>query len=149
MNFRKLSAAVVTGAVLSVVGWNVAPAQAPATPWVQTGTTYTLHSNSDGGCPAMDWHIVRGANGTLSGMVGADEMKTVFRIVGQIDKDGVKFHMDGSEVGGPRTGALNGQLQSDGRIAMTIGGLPVGSACQGKTVYIQFRTPYNYTGGTG
>jgi hypothetical protein len=148
MNVRNLSAAVLTGAVLSVVGWNVAPAQA-ADPWVETGTTYSLHSNAVGGCPAMDWHIVRGENGTLTGMVAMDDMKTVFRVVGQIDKNGAKFQMNGSEVGGTRTGAVNGELQSNGRIAMTIGGLPVGSACQGKTVYIQFRTPYNYAGGNG
>ena len=149
MDLRKFPAAVLTGAVISVVGWNVAPAQAPATPWVQTGTTYTLHSNSVGGCPAMDWHIVRGANGTLTGLVAIDDMKTVFRVAGQIGQNGVKFHMDGTEVGGTRTGALNGELQSDGRLAMTIGGLPVGSACQGKTVYIQFHPQYNYSGGNG
>jgi hypothetical protein len=94
----------------------------------------------------MDWHIVRGNNGTLNGMVAMDDMKTVFRVNGSLS--GANFHMDGHEVGGTRTGALNGQLQSDGRLAMTFGGLPVGSACQGKTVYIKFRPPENYNGGS-
>ncbi len=87
----------------------------------------------------MDWHLVRMANNTLTGMVGMDDMKTVFRVSGAIS--GANFTLNGTEIGGTRTGALNGQLQSDGRIAMTFGGLPGGSACQGKTVYIRFRTP--------
>jgi len=95
----------------------------------------------------MDWHIVRGVGGVLTGMVGMNDMKTVFRVTGQAT--GANFHLDGYEVGGTRSGALNGQLQTDGRLAMTFGGLPVGAACQGKTVYIKFRSPADYGGQGG
>jgi hypothetical protein len=149
MTLRKLSIAVAGGALLSCAGLNIASAQAPATPWVTEGTTYTLHSKAVGGCPAMDWHIVRGPNRTLSGMIATDGMKRVFKVEGEIDKNGANFTMTGQEVGGTGTGALNGQLQSDGRLAMTIGALPVGAPCQGKTVYIQFHPAYNYSGGNG
>jgi hypothetical protein len=147
MSFMKLTTVLSAGALLSCVAWNGAFAQAAGAPWVQEGTTYTLHSKAIGECPAMDWHIVRGQNNMLTGLVSMNNMKTVFRVSGPIS--GANFHLDGSEVGGSRTGALNGQLQSDGRLAMTIGGLPVGAACQGKTVYIQFHPAYNYSGGNG
>src|SRR5690242_17148188 len=111
MSVRKFPAAVLTGVLLSFAGLNVASAQ-PANAWAQAGTTYTQHSSANGACPALDWHIVVGQNGALSGMVGADDMKTVFRVSGQIA--GANFTMNGTEVGGTRTGAVNGQIQSDG-----------------------------------
>ena len=144
MVVNKLLGTVLAGALLSCAGWNLAHAQAPAKSWGAPGTSYALHSNAAGDCPAMDWHIVRGDAGKLTGMVAMDDMKTVFRLTGTIE--GANFHMDGTELNGTRTGSLNGQLQSDGRLAMTLGGLPVGSACQGKTVYIKFRI-YNEMGG--
>jgi hypothetical protein len=147
MRFRTVHAAVMAGALFSCVGLNVASAQAPAEPWVSPGTTYSAHTNASGGCPAMDWHIVRGNNGTLSGVVGVDDMKTMFKVTGSFS--GANFHMDGTEIGGTRTGAVNGQIQSEGRVTMTLGGLPVGSACQGKVVYIPFSRPAPYSGGNG
>jgi hypothetical protein len=82
--------------------------------------------------------------GVMTGMVGVDDMKTMFRLNGTYS--GANFQMTGQEVGGTRTGAVNGQLQNQ-KIAMTLGGLPVGSRCQGKTVYIQRREPAQFGGG--
>jgi hypothetical protein len=92
----------------------------------------------------MDWHLVVQKDGLMSGMVGIDDMKTMFRLTGTYS--GANFHLDGKEVGGTRTGALNGQLQEH-KIAMTLGGLPVNSRCQGKTVYINRRQPVEQGGG--
>ena len=150
MNFGKLPADVMAGALLTCVSGNIASAQAPAEPWVSPGTTYDAHSNAAGDCPALDWHIVRGDNGSLSGIVATDDMKTVFRVTGRITE--ANFHLDGSEIAGPHpgtSGAVNGQLQSEGRIAMTLGGLPVGAACQGKTVYLVWHLPAPVVGGGG
>ena len=141
----KLSTVVAVGALLSCAGWNVASAQAPAQPWVSPGATYAIHTNAVGGCPAMDWHLIRMANGELGGMVGLNDMKTMFKVSGSVS--GANFHLVGTEVGGSRKGEVNGQVQSDGRLAMTLGGLPVGSACQGKTVYVPFRAASPLNGG--
>src|SRR5947209_18876865 len=127
MNFSKVPAAVLAGALLSCVGGSIASAQGTAQTWGQSGTTYAMHSNAAGACPALDWHLVVMSDGTMSGMVGVDDMKTMFRVAGTYS--GANFHLDGHEVGGTRAGAVNGQLQ-EGQIAMTLGGLPVGAACE-------------------
>lgn len=151
MHFGKLPAAVMAAALLTCVSGNIASAQAPEQAWVKSGTTYDNHSEAAGGCPALDWHIVRGPGGSLTGIVATDDMKTVFSVTGRIME--ANIHLDGKEIAGPHpgtTGAVNGQLQSEGRIAMTVGGLPVGAACQGKTVYLQWHLPAPVgTGGGG
>jgi hypothetical protein len=139
MTSRKLPV-MIAGALISCVGGSTAFAQATAGQsagsWGQSGTTYALHSNAASGCPALDWHLVVQSDGTLSGVVGVNDMQTMFRVHGTYS--GANFHLDGQEVGGSRTAAVNGQLQ-EGNIALSIGGLPVDSACQGKTVYIKRR----------
>jgi hypothetical protein len=32
------------------------------------GTLFVLHSTAQGACPPLDWHVVTGDNGALSGM---------------------------------------------------------------------------------
>ncbi len=135
---KKMLSAAIAGALLFCVGGTIASAQATTQTWGQTGTTYALHSNAEGDCPAMDWHLVVMNDGSIHGIVGLNDMKTLFDVAGTYA--GATFHLDGHEVGGTRSGAVNGQLQ-EGRIALTLGGLPVGSACQGKTVYIRRREP--------
>ena len=142
MNFGKLPAAVMAGALLTCVSGNIASAQAPEKPWVAPGTTYDNHSNAAGDCPALDWHIVRGTGGSLTGLISTDDMTTVFHVTGHIVE--ANLHLEGTEITGPHpgtVGAVNGQLQSEGRIAMTLGGLPIGSRCQGKTVYLVWHLP--------
>jgi hypothetical protein len=142
MNFSKVPAAVLAGALLSCVGGSIASAQAPEQPWVKSGTTYDNHSEAAGDCPALDWHIVRGTGGSLTGLISTDDMTTVFRVTGHIVE--ANLHLEGTEITGPHpgtVGAVNGQLQSEGRIAMTLGGLPIGSRCQGKTVYLVWYLP--------
>jgi hypothetical protein len=77
-------------------------------------------------------------------MVGADDMKLIFHVTGSYDPQMKTLRLNGTEVGGTRTAAVNGAVQPDGRLAMSIGGLPVGSACQGKTVYLLWMNPHNY-----
>ena len=137
MIVSKVSAMVLAGALLSCGGGTIASAQS-APNWGAPGVSYSAHSNAAGDCPAMDWHLVVLPDGSLGGMVGVNDMKTMFQIHGTAS--GANFHLEGKEVGGTRTGAVNGQLQ-EGRVALTLGGLPVGAACQGKTVYIKRREP--------
>jgi hypothetical protein len=138
MTFRNIYGAVLMGALLSPVGWNVAPAQVTGQAFV--GRLYAFHTKAVGGCPALDWHVVVGENNTLSGMIGVNDMKTVFLVSGTYGADR-KFRLDGKEIGGTRTGSINGQVYETGVMAATLGGLPVGAACQGKTVYARWNSP--------
>lgn len=153
MNFRKVPVAVMAGALLSCAGWNVGSAQ-PAKPLpgdvpATVGRVYSIHTAAVGGCPSLDWHIVVGELNKLSGMIGTDDMKVVFSVTGQYNPADKTFKLSGKEIGGSRNGAVNGQVQTDGRMAASLGGLPVGSACQGKTVYVQWQTAYDPYGAAG
>jgi hypothetical protein len=138
MTFRKLRAAAVAGALVSCVGLNVAPAQVTGQAFV--GRVYAFHTKAIGGCRALDWHIIVGENDKLSGIIGLDDMKTNFAVMGTYDAKR-NFHLDGKEIGGTRTAALNGQVRENGVMVATLGGLPVGSACQGKSVYVRWNSP--------
>ena len=144
MIVSKVPAMVMAGALLSCVGGGISSAQTAAN-WGAPGTSYVLHSNAASGCPALDWHLVVMSDGSISGIVGVNDMQTMYKVTGT--SSGANFHLDGKEVGGTRTAAVNGQLQ-DQKIALSIGGLPVGNACQGKTVYINRRQPAQ-VGGEG
>jgi hypothetical protein len=150
---RKLPATMVAAAMLSCVGWNVASAQtAPGNTPAFVGKVYTLHTPaSSDGCPSLDWHIVVGQNNTLSGMIGADDMEIVFRVHGTYDPALKTFRLDGTEVSGPHVGApgaINGAFEpTTYRMAATLGGLPVGAKCQGKTVYIKWMDSVAVGGG--
>jgi hypothetical protein len=147
MLFTKIPATMVATVLISCMDVTIAPAQ--VTGQAFAARVYSMHTNAVGGCPSLDWHIVVGENNTLSGMIGANEMKTVFRVTGSYDANKA-FHLSGHEVGGSRTGAVNGQIQGDGQMAATLGGLPVGAACQGKTVYVRWNNPVdNFTAGGG
>ena len=73
-------------------------------------------------------------------MIGVDNLKAIFAVTGKYDA-AKKFLLDGNEVGGTRTGAINGEVREDGVMVATLGGLPVGSACQGKSVYVRWNSP--------
>jgi hypothetical protein len=120
------------------VGLNVASAQVTGQAFV--GKVYAFHTKVVVGCPALDWHVVIGENNTLFGVTGLEDMKTMFAVTGTFDASR-KFHLDGKEIGGPRTAALNGVVRENGVMVATLGGLPVGSACQGKSVYVRWNSP--------
>jgi hypothetical protein len=138
---RKTQAAAVAAALLSCMGWHNASAQVAGKAYV--GRIYALHTAAVGACPALDWNIVVGPNHTLSGVVGANDMEVLFRVTGTYAADG-SFHLEGTEVGGTRTGAVDGQIQRRTQSMMaTLGGMGVDSPCQGKTVYVRPIPPYN------
>jgi len=109
------------------------------------GRVYSFHSQPSGSCPSLDWHVVVGANGTLSGVVGTNNMSTVFRVSGTVAKG--KFHLDGKEIGGSgRTGTIDGQVRSaDGWLIADISNVTGPSQCNNHTVTVQW---YRYDAGT-
>src|ERR1700748_1406531 len=103
---RAAITALIAACVLSSVGPNVARAQATGQPYV--GRVYTLHVKAFQGCPSLDWHIVVGDNRTLAGVIAVDNMKTMYRVTGSYEP-GKSFRLDGRQVDGPGTGAINGK----------------------------------------
>jgi hypothetical protein len=45
---------------------------------------YDLHSEAQGTCPELDWHIVASPNGVLSGMFARPDRKIIARVSGTI-----------------------------------------------------------------
>ena len=135
MNFRKLSLAVVAGAAVSCVGMDIASAQPnPGNAAPVPGRVYAFHTNAVEGCPSADWHIVVGPNNTLSGMVSTDDHKNIWRVTGTYGNG--EGHLQGTNVATGKPGATNAKVQTDGRLALTMGGFVEGSACQGQVLTI-------------
>jgi len=81
------------------------------------GRMYVYHSLGQVGCPALDWLIVAGKDGGLSGMVAWDGMASMAKAQGNI-KDG-QVHMTANEVGGQgRTATLTGTVDSKGWLVL-------------------------------
>ena len=75
-----LSKVVAAGAVALMVTSGVALAQGAPPP----GRIYTFNSAAQGGCPALDWHVVTGANGALSGMIAWNNMQSMAKATGPV-----------------------------------------------------------------
>lgn len=64
------------------------------------GRVYTFHSKAQGGCPALDWHIVATEGGRLEGMFSWNNMKSMAHATGNANMQSKTFHMTAKEVGG-------------------------------------------------
>jgi hypothetical protein len=115
MNFLKLTAVSVL-TIASACG--VASAQG-----MPEGRIYTFHSKAQAGCPSLDWHVVAGANGALSGMISWDDMKAMARASGTANVQARTFQMNATEVGGQgRTATVDGTIRQDGWLIANIKG---------------------------
>jgi len=100
------------------------------------GRLYVFHSKAQGGCPALDWHVVAGSNGALSGMIAWDDMKAMARASGTASAG--KVQMTATEVGGQnRTANISGTVRPDGWLTVNITGPNV--SCQ--NINVPFYTP--------
>jgi hypothetical protein len=125
MNAVKLIAA----GVLALAGtFGVASAQD-----MPEGRVYAFHSRAQKGCPTLDWHVVVGANGALSGMVSWDNMRAMAHATGTVDMQARTFQMTATEVGGQhRTATVTGTVRQDGWLVAEIKGPKLD--CKGVTV---------------
>jgi hypothetical protein len=105
---------------------------------------YVLHSEAQGTCPSLNWHVVATPAGVLSGMVAWDNMKMVASVAGTIDPlvpverfgkplggnpQARTFHMIATEVGGKdRIADITGTIEQNGWLSANIQGY--GVACQ-------------------
>jgi hypothetical protein len=86
------------------------------------GRVYVFHSKATGACPALDWHVVVGANNTLGGMIAWDDMKAMASVTGSVTPNRA-FTMTAKEVGGQgRTATVTGQVRTDGWLIANIKG---------------------------
>ena len=111
---------LTVGALALTASVGVASAQSAAIP---PGRIYTFHSSAQGGCPSLDWHVVVGANDTLSGMLAWDDMKAVARASGTVNPTARTFAMQVQEVGGQgRAATIDGTVGTDGWMTANIHG---------------------------
>ncbi len=124
MKARILLATMTAGVLGAGAMLNTAHAQLPA-----PGTLFALHSTAQGACPALDWHVVVGEGGTLSGMISWNGMKSVANVTGTTNAEH-QFSMTATEIGGEgRTATITGQRRPrDGWLIADVDG--PGIACK-------------------
>jgi hypothetical protein len=106
---RCLSSAAVAISIAS--GFASAQTVPPA------GRMYVYHSPPKVGCPGLDWLIISGQSGDLSGMIAWDGMASMAKAQGSI-KDG-QVQMTATEVGGQgRTATLTGTVDAKGWLVL-------------------------------
>ncbi len=95
------------------------------------GRVYTFHSGAQAGCPALDWHVVVGANGALSGMIAWDNMQKMAHATGTVNMQARTFQMTAT---GPKggTATVSGTVRQDGWLVANIHGPNV--SCTGINV---------------
>jgi hypothetical protein len=106
--------------------------------------TYVLHSEAQGTCPPLDWHIVLSPDGVLSGTFARPDRKMIATVSGSIlphvrverfgpslggDPQIQQFRMIASEISGHRRIAdITGIIQPNGSMVAAVDG--PGVACQ-------------------
>ncbi len=107
----------LAGAFIVTACLNAALAQMPV------GRVYTLHSAPAGGCPALDWHIVVEPNDTLVGMIAWDNMQTIARASGTVNRKDHTFSMIATALGGStRKATIQGRFDEQGSATAKIVG---------------------------
>jgi hypothetical protein len=86
-----------------------------------TGRVYTFHSKAQGGCPALDWHVTAEGDGSLSGMIAWNDMKSMAKATGTVNMQAKTFQMTAKEVGGQgATANITGSVRGDGFLVANV-----------------------------
>jgi hypothetical protein len=128
-----------TGALAIAVASGFASAQQPQLE-LPPGRVYAFHSSPQGGCPALDWHVVVEQGGVLAGMISWNNMQSMARTSGNVDTRSGAFRMTATEVGGEsRTATIDGTVNpGNGWLSANIQG--AGVNC--KSIKVPWFTPY-------
>jgi hypothetical protein len=102
---------------------------------------YDVHSEAQGTCPSLNWHIVASPDGVLTGMIAWDNMKVAALVSGtmerpvQIGRNAQPsnaqyrtFSMIANEQGGDREARITGTIWENGWLVANVRG--AGVACQ-------------------
>ena len=111
-------------ALLAATG--VASAQGTPSYNLPPGRLYAFHSGAGGGCPGLDWHIVVEPNNDLAGVIAWNNMQSLARVTGNVDRQTGAFTLTAREQGGqgrtatatgkvdPGTGWMTASVQGEG-----------------------------------
>ena len=122
---------LVVGALICAAPLSVASARQPE------GRIFVLHSGPTGGCPSLDWHIVVEPGGMLSGMISWNDMKTMARAVGTLDREHRTFTITATELGGRgQTAKIEGLVKENGWLIANIKGPTVVCKAIAVPIYI-------------
>jgi hypothetical protein len=84
---------------------------------------YVLHSKAVGTCPSLDWHIAATPDGTLSGLIAWDNLKSIAKATGRVDRQNRTFSMTAVVIGAEeRKAAIDGQVRKDGWLIANVRG---------------------------
>jgi hypothetical protein len=109
------------------------------------GRVYAFDSSAQAGCPGLNWHMVLGDGGALSGLIAWNNMQSVARVSGSVNTQTRAFQATATEVGGRgRTATITGTADPNtGWLTANIQGANI--SCQGITV--PWFSPYQGGGG--
>jgi len=129
---------------LVAVALALLPTLAAAQKTVQGDRVYVLHSEAQGSCPSLNWHMVASPDGVLTGMVAWDNQKVVAMFTGTImplvraerfgkplgdTPQSRTFQGIATEVGGQnRVANISGTIEQNGWLTANIDG--PGVACR-------------------
>ena len=75
------------------------------------GRLYVFHSGPRSGCPGVDWYIVAEVGDTLTGFIAWNNMQSLARATGTLNRQAGTFEMTAREVGGQdRTVTVTGTV---------------------------------------
>jgi hypothetical protein len=101
---------IATGLLALAVVTGVANAQKPPFK-LAAGRLYVFHSSPRSVCPGIDWYIVAEADDTLKGFIAWNNMQSLARATGTLDRRAGTFEMTAHEVGGQdRTVTVTGTV---------------------------------------
>ena len=116
VNIKFVSIAIIATHFFVAPAYQAALAQATPTGMIPEGAVYVFHSAAVGACPSLDWHVITGIKGSLSGIIAWDNMRSIARVRGNIALDR-SFEMSAIEMGGAqRRAVITGHVLPDGKM---------------------------------
>ena len=106
---------IAAGLLALTAATGVATAQKPFR--LPPGRLYVFHSGPRSGCPGVDWYIVAEVGDTLTGFIAWNNLQSLARATGTLNRRVGTFEMTAHEVGG-RT-----ELSVTGTVSPTSGWL--------------------------
>ena len=101
---------IAAGLLALTAATGVATAQKPPFK-LPAGRLYVFHSGPRSGCPGLDWYIVAEPGDALIGFIAWNNMQSLARATGTLDRRAGTFEMTAHEVGGQdRTVTVTGTV---------------------------------------
>jgi hypothetical protein len=126
---------IAAGLLALSAATDVAIAQKPFR--LPAGRLYVFHSGPGSGCPGVDWYIVAEAGDTLAGFIAWNNLQSLARATGSLNRRAGTFEMTAHEVGG-RTELSLSPERSVGPLG---GSLPMSKGVSCRGIKVPWFTP--------